>query len=191
MRSSIVDIAGGTFIVTAISYATGIAYYNAFFRKLNGNPELFSVSLERILFEGGRQLLHIAYTPILTIVIASLSLAIVNAILKRLGSNHLENLITYTHNSSVIKSIKSFSWAYLFIVMSTITSFSFSSGIKAGEKHAASTKCTRAEVVTEKKKIVGCIIFKSDSEVWLLTSNNGSGVLLNIPNDKYLSLSIL
>lgn len=51
MRTNIVDIAGGTFVVTAISYAAGVGYYNSLFRSMNGKSDLFSVSLERILFE--------------------------------------------------------------------------------------------------------------------------------------------
>lgn len=190
MRSSIVDIAGGTFVVTAISYATGIAYYNAFFRKINGNPDLFSVSLERILFEGGRQLLHIAFKPALIVIAVTLLFAITNSALKKLGSTRLENLITNTKNSSIAKSIHTFSWAYLFVMMSIITSYSFTSGKEAGEQYAASTTCTRANIVTEKKPIVGCLIYKSESEIWLLTVDKDKKTLLNIPNDKYLSISI-
>lgn len=190
MRSSIVDIAGGTFVVTGISYATGIAYYNAFFRKINGNPDLFSVSLERILFEGGRQLLHIAFKPALIVIAATLVFAIANSILKKIGSSFLERLLTSTKNSSIGKSVHTISWAYLFVIMSVITSYSFTSGKEAGEKYAASTTCTRASIVTEKKSIIGCLIYKSDSEVWLITIDKDQKVLLNIPNDKYLSISI-
>lgn len=190
MRSNIIEVAGGTFVVTAISYATGIAYYNAFFRNLNGNPDLFSVSLERILFEGGRQLLAIAFKPTLAIIALTLSATILNLILTKLGINFFDNLSLKIKNSTIWASIEKFSWAYLFLAMSIVTSFAFGSGNEAGAKYARTTSCTSSTVNTEKGNISGCLIYKTDSEIWLLTTQKNQKILLNIPNDKYLSIEI-
>lgn len=190
MRSNIVEIAGGTFVVTAISYATGIAYYNAFFRSINGNPDLFSVSLERVLFEGGRQLLYLAFKPILLLAVVAMVLAVIHTVLKKYNINVLSKIAGAVSGSPIGKTFSFFSWAYLFIFMALITSISFDSGRAAGEKYGAEASCLRSKVVTEKKVIIGCLLYKADTEVWIATHDDGNKVLLNIPNDKYLSITV-
>lgn len=190
MRSNIIEVAGGTFVVTAISYATGIAYYNAFFRNLNGNPDLFSVSLDRILFEGGRQLLAIAFQPVLFFIAITLSASLLNLVLTKLGVDFFSRKATSIKNSSIWASVTRFSWAYLFLAMSIITGFSFGSGKEAGERYAQATGCTAASVKTEKKTFSGCVVYKTDTEIWLITVQNNEKLLVNIPSDKYLTMEI-
>lgn len=190
MKSNIIEVAGGTFVVTAISYATGIAYYNAFFRNLNGNPDLFSVSLDRILFEGGRQLLAIAFQPALIFIGITLSASILNFALNKLGVDYFSKKATSIMTSSIWASINRFSWAYIFLAMSIITGYSFGSGREAGERYAQSSECTVASVKTEKKTFSGCLVYKTDTEIWLITTQNNEKLLINIPNDKYLTMEI-
>jgi hypothetical protein len=191
MKSNIVDVAGGTFVVTAISYATGIAYYNAFFRSINGKPDIFSVSLERVLFEGGRQLLHIAFNPILYLVIATLCIALLRTILRRSGVSWLDRVIEAVKNSTLGATVSAFSWAYVFLIVCFITSYSFESGRAAGSAYGESSSCVDSKVITEAGITNGCLLYKSDSEVWLGVKEQGKSVLLNIPNDKYLSIKVL
>lgn len=191
MRSNIVDVAGGTFVVTAISYATGIAYYNAFFRSINGKPDIFSVSLERVLFEGGRQLLHIAFDPVLYLVIATLCLAGLRTVLRRVGVSWLDRAIDAIKISTIGVSISTFSWAYMFLIVCFVTSYSFESGRVAGSAYADNSSCVASKVTTDAGVTAGCLLFKSDSEVWLGVKEEGKSVLLNIPSDKYLSIKVL
>ena len=191
MRSNIVDVAGGTFVVTAISYATGIAYYNAFFRSINGKPDIFSVSLERVLFEGGRQLLHIAFYPVLYLVMATLCIAMLRTILRRSGVSWLDRAIEAVKNSTLGATVSAFSWAYIFLIICFITTYSFESGRAAGSAYGENSTCVDSKVVTEAGTTNGCLLYKSDSEVWLGIKEQGKSVLLNIPNDKYLSIKVL
>jgi hypothetical protein len=190
MRNNIVDIAGGTFVVTAISYATGIAYYNSFFRNINANPNLFSVSLEKILFEGGRNLLDLAFVPACVLVIATLCFSALNSVLLHHNKTHLQNYITKIKRSAIVVSIKKFSWAYAFIALSVFTSWAFNSGMKAGAKSAENTSCTRAKILSEGKTITGCMIYKDGTEVWLMTFSESQKVLFSIPVEKYSSMTV-
>ncbi|MCM2377835.1 hypothetical protein [Pseudomonas marginalis] len=190
MKSNIVEVAGGTFVVTAVSYATGIAYYNAFFRKLNANPDLFSVPLERILFEGGRQLLAIVFQPIMVFILAMLAATIVNMVLNRLGCVLFNRISESVKHSALWASFGRFSWAYIFLIMSIVTSFSFGTGKEAGERYAQTTECTAASVKTESSTLSGCVVYKTDAEIWLVTIKKSEKLLVNIPSDKYLMLEI-
>ncbi|MEN5029143.1 hypothetical protein [Pseudomonas sp. Ps21-P2] len=190
MKSNIVEVAGGSFIVTGISYATGIAYYNAFFRSMNGNPDLFTVSPERVLFEGGRQLLYIAFNPILMFVGAVVALTMLHILLSVFGFTWIGDKYRWVKASTFGQMISATSWAYLFLFMAIVTSYAFSSGKAAGEKYGSQAVCVRSQIVLDKNTVTGCILYKTEAEVWLSTSEQGKSVLLNIPTDKYSSIRV-
>lgn len=190
MRSNIVDLAGGTFVVTAMSYATGIAYYNALFRGLNGKPELFTVPLEKILFEGGRQLAYIAFEPVIWLSALIMIAVIAYGIAHRFGYSVPPSWVSGFSGMPGWKVVKGLSWAYLFVFMAIITSYAFSSGKTAGEQYAKQASCVKATLKSDAGEFAGCVVYKTDSEIWLAIKEGQKTVLLNIPSDKYTALRV-
>lgn len=48
MKNGILEFLGGAFLFTALSYATGKAYYNGFFRSINVEPALVDLAIDQI-----------------------------------------------------------------------------------------------------------------------------------------------
>lgn len=190
MRNSIIDLVGGTFVITAISYATGIAFYNSFFRNLNANPNLFSVSLDKVLFEGGRTLLNLAFTPVCILLLAVIIFIIAKSALAKFNQNLTTQINNFFSSPSISTLVTGGGWSATFIATAIIASYSFNTAIKEGQDYAESTSCTRASVKLEDDLIVGCVVYKSDTETWLLTKSEYHNALISIPTEKYSKLTI-
>lgn len=190
MQTNIVDVAGGTFVITAISYATGIGYYNSLFRSINGKSDLFSVSLERILFEGGRQLAFITFYPVLLFVLAILVIALLHVLLKRLGYMWVSQAGFWVRNLQVVKVFSKFNVLLFFLATVSYASYAFYTAGKAGEQYMSNAECLPGKITTEKGDFDGCVLFKTDAEIWIAVKEKEKSVLLNIPSDKYLSMRI-
>lgn len=190
MKTNIVDVAGGTFVVTAISYATGIGYYNALFRSINGKSDLFSVSLERILFEGGRQLAFITFYPVLAALILVFIIAVIHVFLKRLGYTWIARSVSWVCSMELVKILSRFNVLIVFLATVSYASYAFYASSKAGEQYMSNVECLPGKITTEKGDFDGCVLFKTDAEIWIAVNEKGKSVLLNIPSDKYLSMRI-
>ncbi|WLH32671.1 hypothetical protein [Pseudomonas canadensis] len=190
MRSSVIDVAGVTFVATAISYATGIAYYNALFRGLNGNPDLFTVPLEKVLFEGGRQLAYIAFWPILYLSLTVIFAVFLAGIAKKTKFRWLRILVICVSRCNFSKALRKIHWALLFLFMTMITSYAFTAGKEAGDSFARQASCVKGVVQADLGEFTGCVIYKTDAELWIAVREGQKSVLLNIPADKYKSLRV-
>ncbi|MCD9569893.1 hypothetical protein [Pseudomonas protegens] len=190
MKGNVIDVAGGTFVVAAVSYSTGTAYYNSYFRELNANPDLFSVSAERVFFEGGRQLLDLAFTPLVVFACCVIALSILNMVLEACGVNTLRNVIEYLKRSSLYAGLKEFWWVFGFIAVSYLTFIAFERGVEAGKYTADNKNCTRVYVESDGQSWSGCIIYKTEAEAWVLTAESNQRVLVNVPADKYNSIRV-
>lgn len=190
MRDNVIDVAGGTFVVAAVSYSTGTAYYNSYFRELNANPDLFSVSVERVFLEGGRQLLDLAFTPLVVFACCVVVFAVISMILEAFGVIMLRRIIDYLKCSSLYAGLKEFWWVFGFIAVSCLTFIAFDRGVEAGKYTADNKNCTRAYVESDGQSWSGCIIYKTEAEAWVLTAENNQRVLVNIPADKYNSIRV-
>lgn len=135
-------------------------------------------------------MLAIAFQPIAVFVLVVLAATIVNMVFNKFGCFLFNRISGYIKQSALSTSVERFSWAYLFLVMSIVTSFSFGTGKEAGEKYADTTECTAGTVKTESSTLFGCIVYKTDAEIWLVTVKDGEKLLVNIPSDKYLLLEI-
>ena len=189
MKSNVIDVAGGTFVVVAVSYATGTAYFNSYFRKLHATPDLFTVSMERVIFEGGRQLLDLVFLPLCWFAAALLLVGMVSTVFQMAGSLKIHSFGQALVKTSIYGVIKEFWWVFGFIVVSIITSISFERGGAAGVKVANEKSCTRVVIDTDDGLHTGCVIYKTEAEVWLLMAENNQKVLVNFPVDKYKSLT--
>lgn len=190
MKDNVIDVAGGTFVVAAVSYSTGTAYYNSYFRELNANPDLFSVSAERVFFEGGRQLLDLAFTPLVVFACCVIAFSIINMVLEACGFSILRNVIDYLRRSSLYAGLKEFWWVFGFIAVSYLTVIAFDRGVEAGRYTADNKNCTRVYVESDGGPWSGCIIYKTEAEAWVLTAENNQRVLVNVPADKYNSIRV-
>lgn len=190
MRTSIIDLAGGTFVVTAISYATGIGYYNSLFRSMNGKSDLFSVPLERIMFEGGRQLAYITFYPALWIIFAVLLGSLTHVILKSYGANWMAQSISWLKGLELVKILSHFNALIVFLATVSFASYAFFTAGQAGAEHMKTADCLPGQITTEKGQLQGCILYKTDTEIWLTIKEDGKSILLNIPSDKYLTMKI-
>jgi len=190
MRSSVVDVAGLTFVATAVSYATGIAYYNALFRGLNGNPDLFTVPLEKILFEGGRQLAYIAFWPVFYLSLAVVVAVFLGAVARNTKIKWFRLLFVFVSRSSFSRAVKKVHWALLLLFMIMVTSYAFTAGKEAGDSYAQQASCVKGIVQADLGEFTGCIIYKTDAELWIAVKEGQKSVLLNIPTDKYKSLKV-
>ncbi|MBA6098371.1 hypothetical protein H4C80_14685 [Pseudomonas juntendi] len=190
MKDNVIDVAGGTFVVAAVSYSTGTAYYNSYFRELNANPDLFSVSVERVFFEGGRQLLDLAFTPLVVFACCVVLLAVINMVLEAFGITILRKVFDYLKMSSLYAGLKEFWWVFGFIAISYLTFIAFDRGVEAGKYTADNKNCTRVYVEGDEQSWSGCIIYKTESEAWVLTAESNQRVLVNIPADKYKSIRV-
>ncbi|MBM0138649.1 hypothetical protein [Pseudomonas cannabina] len=190
MQTNIVDVAGGTFVITAISYSTGVGYYNSLFKSINGKSDLFSVSLERILFEGGRQLAFITFYPILIFVLAVLVVAILHVLFKRFGYICISQAGSWVRNLEVVKVLARFNVFLFFLATVSYASYAFYTAGKAGEQYMSNAECLPGKITTERGDFDGCVLFKTDAEIWIAVKEKEKSVLLNIPSDKYLSMRI-
>lgn len=190
MKTNIVDLAGGTFVVSAITYATGIGYYNSLFRSMNGKSDLFSVPLERIMFEGGRQLVHTTFYPALLLFLLVLLLAISHASLKNFGFNWLSQLFLWLKSRELVKILARFNVLFVFLGTVSYGSYAFFAAGQAGAYHMDNAECVPGKVTTEKGSFQGCILYKTDAEIWIAVREGDRSVLLNIPSDKYLTMRI-
>ncbi|MEE4668285.1 hypothetical protein V2L05_03520 [Pseudomonas alliivorans] len=190
MKSNLVDVAGGTFVVGAVSYATGTAYFNSYFRELHASPDLFTVSIERVFFEGGRQLLDMAFNPLSIFACAILVVALVSMVLELFGNTVLRRIGRYIKQSSIYSVLRELWWLFGFLIVALITFSAFDRGVVAGKETAEQKNCTRVAVDLGKSLISGCIIYKTEAESWVLTAENNQRVLINIPADKYESIIV-
>jgi hypothetical protein len=190
MKDNVIDVAGGTFVIAAVSYSTGTAYYNSYFRELNANPDLFVVSVERVFFEGGRQLLDLAFIPLATIACLILGVSILSMVLEAFGVNTIGSIGKYLKGSALYKVLKELWWLFGFVIIAFVTIQSFDRGMAAGKYTADNKNCTRVYVDSEKDSISGCIIYKTEAEAWVLTAENNQRVLINIPVEKYTTLRV-
>ena len=190
MKGNVIDVAGGTFVVAAVSYSTGTAYYNSYFRELNANPDLFSVSVERVFFEGGRQILDLAFLPLAVFACVVIALSILNMALEAGGVSLVKTCINYLRNSSLYAGLKEFWWVFGFVAISFITVIAFDRGVAAGKFTADNKNCTRVYVDIDSQPLSGCIIYKTEAEAWILTAENNQRVLINVPADKYNSIRV-
>lgn len=190
MKSNVIDVAGGTFVVAAMSYSTGTAYYNSYFRELNASPDLFTVSLERVFFEGGRQLLDLTFYPLVIVAVAILLLSIFSMALEKAGFTFIRSCAKSLKESLLYRSLKEFWWVFGFVAVSIITVIAFNRGMEAGKLTAGNKSCTRVYVEAGDESVSGCIIYKTEAEAWILTAEEDTPVLINIPADKYSSIRI-
>ena len=190
MKGSVIDVAGGTFVVAAVSYSTGTAYYNSYCRELNANPDLFTVSVERVFFEGGRQILDLAFLPLAVFACIIIVLSVLNMALEAGGILFVKTCISYLKNSSLYAGLKEFWWVFGFVAISFITVIAFDRGVSAGKFAADHKNCTRVYVDIDSQPLSGCIIYKTEAEAWILTAENNQRVLINVPADKYNSIRV-
>lgn len=190
MKDNVIDVAGGTFVVAAVSYSTGTAYYNSYFRELHANPDLFTVSIERVFFEGGRQLLDMAFMPLGVFACLIIAMSLLTMMLEALGVSWLNAFWDYSKASTLYKALKEFWWVFGFVIISVITAVAFNRGVEAGKLTAENKNCTRVYIESDKQPISGCIIYKTEAEAWILSAESNQRVLVNIPADKYNSIRV-
>ncbi|WP_338546521.1 hypothetical protein V6W80_08055 [Pseudomonas benzopyrenica] len=191
MKTNIIDLAGGTFVISAASYATGIAFFNSYYRKLNLDPNLLTIPTERIFLEGGRTLLNATFWPILILFVAIfighiLFSSSLKAILEKASRNkffaHLYRSARFT--------LEKTSWCTAYIILAVIFSYSFNKAIKEGEMLASHYQCLSTTIaIANSPSLTGCALFKSETEIWIFVEDKGKRSIKSIPVEKYDSIS--
>lgn len=142
------------------------------------------------MFEGGRQLVYITFYPALWVIFAVFLAALTHVILKSFGANWMAQAISWLKGLELVKILSNFNALIVFLATASYASYAFFTAGQAGEEHMKTAECLPGQITTEKGTLQGCILYKTDAEIWMTIKEEGKSVLLNIPSDKYLTMRI-
>lgn len=187
MKNGILEFLGGAFLFTALSYATGKAYYNGFFRSINVEPALVDLAIDQIFFEGGRQLVSIFsmyLIPVFIFVGFSLLVSFFASIsIRKRFVNRSGDIL------GVCSQIKGL---FLIVFFVWFANFAFNSAVKSGEEVGANNKCLLVTVhsTASKEKQSGCLVYKTADNIWLKYTT-GDGINVSIfPRDNFYRVDV-
>ena len=182
MRNGLLEFLGGTFLFTAITYATGKGYYNSYFRRINVEPSLIDLTIDQIFFEGGRQLVAIFteyLLPVFLLVVFYLVLSLfVSLFVRKKADKYAEDILGKCSQFKGLLHMVFFVW---------FSNFAFNSAMKSGEDIGAKSKCLVVTVYSNegKDKQIGCLVYKTVDNVWVkYPTKNGFNVSI-FPRDNF------
>lgn len=186
MRGSVLELFGGAFIFTAITYSTGKAYFNSYFRTISIEPSLIDLSIDQIFFEGGRQLVSLLTSSLLEVLVISLAYLAARTITSATIERNLSTTNAET-TKKILSSMKNISLTVFFLWFSTYT---FNSAIASGKIAGSEAGCIPATVYTTSENIetMGCLVHKTIDNVWIKYKKNGETLTSIFPRDNFYKI---
>lgn len=66
---------------------------------------------------------------------------------------------------------------FLFLATISYASYAFYSAGKAGEHYVDNAECLPGKITTEKGEFSGCVLFKTDAEIWIAVKKRPQRVI--------------
>lgn len=186
MKSNILEILGGAFIFTALTYSTGKGYFNSYFREISVDPTLIDMAIDQIFFEGGRQLVSIINEHLASI---SISL-ILYVLICRIASELIKNKFGINRASDISSTLSAIKNILLVGFFVWFSNYSFNSAISSGREAGSKGRCIPAimHTTSDSGAVSGCLVHKTVDNIWIKHESNGEIVISIFPRDNFYRL---